>query len=158
MANDPERPPDLPNANVRAASYYIARTSISCPHCGANTLLTGVALAPDHETLDEEAGEWQSVPANAFLFYLEAVSYTVHLQLCRAAPNLRFESYWVNHCQHCGRALGDHEVHGEPGRGFTPLSEDDAADIVLTVVAEPFEALAAGYSLEPDFFAGMRRG
>jgi hypothetical protein len=54
--------------------------------------------------------------------------------------------------------IGDHEVHGEPGRGFTPLSEFDAASIVLTAVAEPFEASAAGYSLEPDFFALMRRG
>lgn len=158
MAIDPERASDLSNANVRAASYYIARTQISCPHCGATTPLTGVALAPDHETLDDETGEWQSVPANAFLFYLEAVSYAVHLRLRGAAPNLQFESYWVNHCQHCAQALGDHEVHGEPGGGFTPLSEEDAANIVLTAVAEPFEAMAAGYSLEPDFFAGMRRG
>jgi hypothetical protein len=157
MAIDPQQP-DRPNANVRAASYYIAQTQILCPHCGATTLLTGVALAPDHETLDDEAGEWQSIAANAFLFHLEAVSYTVHLQLREAAPNLHFESYWVNHCQHCARVIGDHEVHGEPGRGFTPLSEFDAASIVLTAVAEPFEASAAGYSLEPDFFALMRRG
>jgi hypothetical protein len=158
MAIDPEELCPLPSPNVRAASYYIARTHIPCPHCGAITPLTAVALAPAHETLDDDAEEWQSVPANAFLFYLEAVSYVVHVRLREEAPNLCFDSYWANHCEHCERMLGDHEVHGEPGCGFTPLSEEQAANIVLTEIAEPFEALAAGYSLEPDFFARMRHG
>jgi hypothetical protein len=157
MAIDPEELPPLPSANIRAASYYIARTRIPCPHCGAITPLTAVALAPAHETL-QDGEEWQSVPANAFLFYLEAVSHAVYARLRRTAPKFFFESYWVNHCEHCERILGDHEVHGEPGRGFTPLSEDEAVRIVLTEVAEPFEALADGYSLEPEFFARMRRG
>jgi hypothetical protein len=158
MAIDPEEPTALPGANVRAASYYVARTHMCCPHCGVDTPLTAVALGPDHETLDEEAEAWHSIPANALLFHLQAVSYAVHVRLRGAAPNLCFDSYWVNHCEHCDRVLGDHEVHGEPGRGFTPLCEDDAANIVLTEIAEPFEALAAGYSLEPEFFADMRRG
>jgi hypothetical protein len=156
MAIDPEEA--LPNANVRAASYYIARTSMPCPHCGAITRLTAVALAPAHETCDGESEEWQAMAANAFLFYLEAVSITVHARLIQAAPNLAFDSYWANHCEHCERIVGDHEVHGEPGRGFTPQSGDDAARIVLTEIVEPFEASAAGYSLEPEFFALMRRG
>jgi hypothetical protein len=159
MAIDSEENTDLPSANVRAASYYIARTHIRCPHCGVNTQLTGVALAPDHETFDDEAEAWQSVAANAFLFNIQAVSCPVYSRLSRAAPNLCFAScFWLNHCEHCRRELADHEVHGEPGRGFTPLNEDDAANILLTEIAEPFEALTAGYSLEPDFFAGMRRG
>jgi len=155
MALDPEDP--LPTANVRAASYYIARTRIPCPHCGAVTPLTAVALAPAHQTWDDDSQEWQSVQANAFLFYLEAVSITVHARLCRPVPTFVFDCYWANHCEHCERILDDQHVHGEPGCGFTPLSEDEAADIILTEVAEPFEACASGYSLEPEFFARMRR-
>jgi hypothetical protein len=157
MAIDPEDLLSLARANVRAASYYIARTHIPCPHCGTVTPLIAVALPPTHETLDEESDEWQSVPANAFLYYLEAVSSTVHAYLRRAAPNFRFASYWANHCEHCERILGDDQAHGEPGCGFTPTGEDEAADIILTEVPEPFEAFAAGYSLEPEFFARMRR-
>lgn len=155
MAIDPEDP--LPSANVRAASYYIARTRMPCPHCGAITPLTAVALAPAHETWDDDSQAWQSVQANAFLFFLEAVSITVHARLCRAVPTFVFDSYWANTCEHCERLLDDQQVHGEPGFGFTPQSEDEAADIVLTQVSEPFEARASGYSLEPEFFARMRR-
>jgi hypothetical protein len=158
MAIEPEGLPTLASANVRAASYFIVHTHIPCPHCGAVTPLIAVALPPAHETLDDESDGWQSVPANAFLHCLEAVSCTVHVRLRQAAPNFRFASYWANHCEHCEQVLGDDHVHGEPGCGFTPIGEDAAADIILTEVAEPFEALAAGYSLEPEFFARMRRG
>jgi hypothetical protein len=158
MAIDAEELPPLPSANVRAASYYIARTHMPCPHCGAVTPLTGVALAPGHETLDEAGDEWQSVPANAFLFYLEALSQAVQARLHQMAANVRFDSYWVNHCEHCERILDDHDVHGEPGHGFTPLSEAEAENVVLMEITEPFEASAAGYSLEPEFFVRMRRG
>jgi hypothetical protein len=158
MAIVTEESPPLTRANVRAASYYIARTHMPCPHCGGLTPLTGVALAPGHETLDEACEEWQSVPANAFLFYLEALSQAVHARLHQMAANVRFNAYWVNHCEHCERILDDLVVHGEPGHGFTPLSEAAAAGIVLTEITEPFEASAAGYSLEPEFFARMRRG
>jgi hypothetical protein len=156
MAIDPEEA--FPSANVRAASYYIARTRMPCPHCGAVTPLTAVALPPVHETRDGESEEWQCVQGNAFLFHLQAVSVAVHARLCRTASNLVFDSYWANSCEHCERILDDQQVHGEPGCGFTPQSGDEAAGIVLTEVSEPFEACAAGYSLEPEFFAQMRRG
>ncbi len=158
MAIDPEDLMSLAVANVRSASYYIARTHIPCPHCGAVTPLIAVALPADHETLDDESDEWQPVPANAFLYCLEAVSCSVDARLRNMAPTFRFASYWANHCEHCERILGDDQVHGEPGCGFTPICEDEAADIILTEVAEPFAAFAAGYSLEPEFFARMRRG
>jgi hypothetical protein len=155
MAIDPEE--TSPSANVRAASYYIARTHAPCPHCGAVTPLTAVALAPAHETWDSESEEWQLVAANALLFCIEAVSAAVHAQLRRAAPNFVFASGWANRCVHCDRMLDDQEMHGEPGCGFTPCSEHAAAHILLTEVAEPFQAFAAGYSLEPEFFSQMRR-
>jgi len=154
----------LPDANIRAASYYLARTCVACPHCGAATLLTALALAPGHETRDDDTEDWEPVPANAFLFYTAAVSGTVYWRLRRDAPNLRFvpgetgNSYWANHCQHCGLLIGDDALHGEPGvHGFALCSEAHAASIARIDVREPFEALAAGYALEPEFFRLMRR-
>ena len=162
MASDPDAP--LPSANVRAASYYIARSCAVCPHCASATWLTALALPPGHETRDD-ADDWQAVPANAFLFYVAAVSGTVRRRLARDAPGLRFASsettgnaYWANRCQRCELLIGDDVLHGEPGiHGFALCSEAHAASIILVEVTEPFEALAAGYTLEPEFFALMRR-
>jgi hypothetical protein len=163
LANDPDAPP--PSANVRAASYYIARSCVVCPHCAAATWLTALALPPGHETRDDDTDVWQAVPANAFLFYVAAVSSTVCRRLGRDAPSLRFassettgNSYWANRCQRCELLVGDDVLHGEPGvHGFALCSEAHAASIALIEVRERFEALAAGYTLEPEFFALMRR-
>lgn len=163
MASDPEAP--LMNANLKAQSYYIAHACVACPHCGAATLLTALALAPGHESRDDELGDWQSIAANAFCSHIAAVSRAVYRRLRRIAPNFRFvpdggteDCYWTNHCQHCDLAIADDELHGEPGaHGFVLCSEAHAASVDLIEVAEPFEALAVGYSLEPEFFAFMRR-
>lgn len=163
MPDHPNAP--LPNANIRAASYYIARTWAACPHCAAATLLTALALARGHETRDDDADDWQPVQGNAFISYVAAVSPGVYRQLRTEAPNLRFvsheatgDSYWANHCRHCGFSIGDDELHGEPGtHGFVLCSEAHAAGVDLIEVREPFEALAGGYALEPEFFMFMRR-
>jgi hypothetical protein len=65
-------------------------------------------------------------------------------------------AYWANHCEHCNRPLGDHELHCEPG-AFMPSSEAAAADIELVRIREPFAAVAGGYAPEPEFFAFMRK-
>ena len=163
MATDPNAP--LPNANLRAARYYIARTCVACPHCGISTLLCALALGSGHEARDDELGDWQAVQANAFCFYIAAVSRAVYRRLRRKAPNFKFassddaaESHWLNHCQHCDLVIADDEIHGEPGmHGFVLCNEAHAANIDLIEINEPFEALAGGYSVEPEFFAFMRR-
>jgi hypothetical protein len=164
LASAPDVP--LPNANLRARSYYIARTCVACPHCGASTLLIALALAPGHEQRDDELGDWQPVGANAFCFHIAAVSRTVYRRLRKHAPYFKFtsggsagESGWANHCQHCDLAIADAELHEEPGvHGFALCSAAHAAGIDLIEIAEPFEVSAAGYALEPEFFALMRRG
>ena len=155
----------LPSANVRAAGYYIARTWTACPHCGVATLLTALAVGAGHEIRDEESDDWETVAAHALNFYITAVSVPVHRQLRRLAPNFKFVADevtgfagWVNHCEHCGRLVDDDLLHVEPGgQGFVPCGEDQAAHVFLMAVDEPFEALAAGYALEPEFFAFMQR-
>ena len=73
----------LRGANVRSHSYFVARTSTRCPHCGLATRLLAVAVPHDHETLDEDAeygtGDcaepgaeaWQRANINAILFYVQ---------------------------------------------------------------------------------------
>ena len=170
----PQIPP-LPGANVRSQSYFVARTSVRCPHCGLPTRLLALAMPHNHETLDEDAQDdagdgaelspetWQQAGTNAFLFFVEHLSDAVRDRLNRLSPLFRpahsaatLNSYWANHCEHCGRLIGDHELHCEPG-AFMPSSEAAAANIELVRIPEPFEAVAAGYAMEPEFFASMRK-
>jgi hypothetical protein len=128
-------------------------------------LLVALALEGGHETCEDDADAWQPVAANAFIFFVAAVSSVVYRRLRKDAPQLRFVShettgdfYWANHCQHCGRSISDDDLHGEPGtHGFVLCSEAHAAAVDLIEVFEPFEALAGGYALEPEFFTLMRR-
>ena len=66
-------------------------------------------------------------------------------------------SYWANHCEHCGDLLGDHELHCEFDCAFMPSSESGAANIELLHIREPLEAMAAGYAIEPEYFRFMSR-
>jgi hypothetical protein len=136
--------------------------------------LLALALPPDHETLDEDAQNddgdgaepspdaWQRASVNAFLFYVEQVPDAVRDQLSRlscffrlARDTATLKPYWANHCEHCGRLLGDQELHCEPGV-FMASDEAAAANIELVRIQAPFAAVTAGYALEPEFFACMR--
>ena len=66
------------------------------------------------------------------------------------------DSHWANHCEHCGSRFSDDDLHCEPG-AFMPGGLNEAERIHLTHVAEKFSAAAAGYALDPEFFAAMRR-
>jgi hypothetical protein len=157
----------LPDASVRSQTYYVARTTAPCPECGLTTRLLALALPPLHEILDAESSDvqddWQRSDANAFLFYVEQLPEDVQRRLEQLSPHFRLDQsaatqsiYWVNHCEHCGILLGDHELHCEPDGAFAPSSEAAAATIELLKTNEPFEAAASGYTLEPEFFGSMR--
>jgi hypothetical protein len=167
--------PSLADANVRSQTYYIARTNVSCWHCGSSTGLLALAVPGGHETLDEDAqaanadgGEpasnaWQSANAIAILFYVGSLPEAVRSRLNRLSQSFHLahsaatlSSYWANHCEHCGALLGDHELHCEPGGAFMPSSEAAAANIQLLHIHEPFQGVAAGYAVEPEFFGCMR--
>jgi hypothetical protein len=167
--------PLLADANVRSETYYVARANVRCWHCGLSTRLLALAMPHDHETLDGDtqadadggdpaSDAWQRAAVNAMLFYVERLSDAVRDRLNRISPFFRpahsaatLNSYWANHCEHCGTLLGDHELHCEPDGAFMPSSEAAAANIQLQQIPEPFEAVAAGYAFEPEFFGFMRR-
>jgi hypothetical protein len=165
----------LAAANVRSQSYYVARTNVRCWHCGSSTGLLALAIPGDHEISDEDTqddagcGEsasnaWQTANANAFLFYVGCLPDGVRARLSQLSQFFRLahsaatlSSYWANHCERCGTLLGDHELHCEPDGAFMPSSEAAAANIHILQIQEPFQAVAAGYALEPEFFGFMRK-
>jgi hypothetical protein len=171
------------DANFRSSTYFIARTRGRCPHCGLSTGLLALVLPRGHQALHADAdavadagaeddagndmtapGAWQRADIGAFLFYVERLPDDVQGQL---NPHSRFfrpvhskatlNSYWANHCEHCSRPLDDHELHCEPDGAFMPVSAAAAEAIELLEIPQPFEAVAAGYALEPEFFEFMRR-
>jgi hypothetical protein len=163
-------------ANVRSQRYYVARTNARCGRCGFSTIVLALALPKDHQTLDtdthgdpEGGGEpgpdaWQRATMRAILFYVEYLSGEVRDRLSQLSPSFRLtyspatlNSYWANHCEHCGKLLGDHELHCEPDGAFMPSSEAAAAEIRLLQIDTFFEAAAGGYALEPEFLDSMRR-
>jgi len=172
----------LPDANVRSQTYYVARTNARCWHCGGLTHLFALAMPRNHETLDVDLqfdadaysasddcdkpkpNAWQRTNANAFIFYVEYLPGAVKDRLSRLSQAFHpgysaatMNTYWANHCEHCAKLLGDHELHCEPDGAFMPSSEALATNIQLLQILEPFEAVAAGYALEPEFFVFMRK-
>jgi hypothetical protein len=167
-----------PDANVRSQAFYVARSSARCWHCGESTRLIALAVPHNHEILDahEDAdGEaddreqpapdaWQRANADAFLFYVDYLPESVRDHLKPVSPSFRMaysavtlNSYWANHCEHCGTLLDDHELHCEPEGAFMPSSESAATAIQLSTIRAPFEAAAAGYAIAPEFFHFMQR-
>jgi hypothetical protein len=147
-------------ANIRSSSYYVAETHVRCAQCGEACRVLGLALPPNHETLDD--GEWQKVEANAFIFYIAGLPDAVSRHLLEHSAGFHrthgddpSESSWANHCSRCASVLSDDELHCEPG-GFMPSDALEARAISLTRVRQAFTALASGYALEPEFFASMR--
>jgi hypothetical protein len=166
------------DANVRADTYFVVSTTARCWHCGTSTRLLALALPNGHEVLEERAlvpdaaadvcgehplQEWQYSSASALLFYVEHVSEEVRDRLKGISSCFHpgysvatLNTYWANHCEFCATLLDDHELHCEPDSAFVMSSETAAAHIDLFHIETPFEASAAGYSFEPEFFDRVR--
>jgi hypothetical protein len=145
----------VPDANIRSSSYYIAETSVQCLSCGQWTRVLALALPAPHEVLIED--EWQAANVSAFLFYVSELPEGVR-RLLQTSSFFRLtrgtgesDPCWANHCEHCDAPVSDDELHCEPG-GFMPCDAQEAQDISLFAIAEPFQAVAAGYAGDPEFF------
>jgi hypothetical protein len=169
-------PEQSEDTNLRSPTYYLVQSITRCRHCGGSSGVVALALPPSHEVLTEVSPDdivhpvnlptesWEPAGANALLLYVTNLSRAVERQMSRMAPLFRrsaseatHNSYWANHCEHCAGLLEDHELHCEPEGAFVACSEGAASAIQLTAIDEPFEGIAAGYSMEPEFFSCMRR-
>jgi hypothetical protein len=150
----------FPEANIRSPGYYIAQTTMRCLSCGRWTRVLALAVPPPHEILIED--QWQAANVSAFLFYVTALPDGVCRRLTGNSSFFRpgraaggSDPCWANHCEHCDAPVSDDELHCEPG-GFMPEHADAAPAISLIAVWEAFQAAAAGYAADPEFFAHMR--
>jgi hypothetical protein len=150
----------VPDANIRSSSYYIAETSVQCLSCDQWTRVLALALPAPHEVLIED--EWQAANVSAFLFCVtelpEAVRHLVQTSSFFRLSRMEDASdpCFANHCEHCDALVSDEELHCEPG-GFMPGHADEAQTISLIEVRQAFRAVAAGYAVDPEFFVHMRK-
>jgi len=150
----------LTDANIRSSSYYIAQTTVQCMSCGQWTRVVALALPAPHEILIED--EWQSADVSAFVFDVTELPESVWRQLLQTSRFFRLacgaeapDPCWANHCEHCDALVNDDELHCEPG-GFMPADAEGAQAISLLAIPHAFEAVSAGYAVDPAFFVHMR--
>jgi hypothetical protein len=164
--------------NIRSSRFYLARAVGTCRRCGAPTRLFALAVPPGHETLelddeaqDDEAQQetlakdtWRIAPNSAFLFFVEFIPAVIQNRLKPVTQLSRFGKSeamaggcWANHCERCGSQFDDQELFCEPEGAFFPTSEMAAGAIQLLPIDEAFEAAAAGYAYEPQFFDAMSK-
>jgi len=151
----------LPDANIRSSSYYIAQTTVQCMSCGQWTRVLALALPRSHEILIED--DWQAADVSAFLFHVTELPEGIRRQCLQVSPFFSSarhadapDPYWANHCEHCEALVSDDELHCEPG-GFMPGNVDEAQAISLLAIPQALRAVAAGYAVDPEFFAHMRK-
>jgi hypothetical protein len=155
--------------NIRASRFLLGRTVRPCRHCRAATPVFALVVPPGHLALEFDGtacddasavDTWRVAADNAFVFHVEYLCDGVRHRLrqftqsYRPTESLGFIS-WANHCAACARAFNDEELYCEPGDAFLPTSESSARLIQLLPIDQAFEAAAAGYAHEPQFFECM---
>ncbi len=159
--------------NIRSPSFLLGRTVGMCGHCRAAISLFALvvppghqALEPDHDAEDEKlaAYAWRFADHHAFLFHVEFLPINLQSRLrqltqsdCFGFGDFATSAHWANHCEKCGFVQDDQELFCEPEGAFLPTSESAAGLIHLQTIREAFEAAAAGYAYEPQFFDAMSR-
>ncbi|MDB6085389.1 MAG: hypothetical protein JWN43_3270 [Gammaproteobacteria bacterium] len=166
-----QQPNPSEEVNIRSRRFLLARGTAICGRCRAPTRSFALLVPPGHEVLepddearDEElpAGTWHVAADSALLFYVSYLPDAIQRRVGELTQCYRpatgtggLDAHWTNHCEHCGSPLDDHELFCEPEGAFVPTTESDARLIRLLPIDEAFEATAAGYSYDPQFFGAM---
>jgi len=140
--------PPVPDIDIRCDTYCIARTATRCWKCGDATSVMGIVLPSGHETLesdDDGSTWWERRPEPCFVYYITEFLAPVAARSAIISPHYRLafskttaSSYFMNHCEHCKMKQGDFGLYCEPGGAFFPMSPDDARDIRIQTVEQPF--------------------
>ena len=154
--------------NVRALSYFIATSARDCRRCHATTRVHGFILPAGHETLfvGDEPGDdvWEAADEPTLLCYIDYLAPPVVARIGARTDRYRIaysrltrSFHWMNHCEHCGAPLGDHETYCEPGHGFLVFTVEEAKRVSLSPIAEPFAANCGSYSIGVTLFGEMNK-
>ena len=117
--------------NVRSARYIIVESRTLCPQCNLVTTVFAFALPAGYESFcvfeDDEPGAWEAPGIAATLSYVDHLSEAVTKRIRAITSLYRIdvhhetgESFWMNHCQHCGAQMEEEELHGELDGPFGP--------------------------------------
>jgi hypothetical protein len=146
--------------NVRSAKYLIVESRTCCPQCSTVTKVFAFALPAGYESLcvdddtpDDESGTWEVPGLTAVVSYVEYLPVTVAERIRTITPHYRVdldnetgETFWKNHCEHCGVQMMEEELHGEPEGPFGFMPREGLEAIQWYQVSEPFEARAGAES------------
>ncbi|MCB0523820.1 MAG: conjugal transfer protein TraC [Rhodospirillales bacterium] len=159
-----------PEYNTRAKSYYIAKTIKTCWKCGQETPIFGFFLPKGFENKDCPPDDiyapaiWMETDYETMIAFVEALPESVSRKISSLTKHYRLDyskttqsEYWMNHCDKCGMKQGDFNIFEEPDEGFLILYAEDAANITLYEVQEPFEASCGSHSIGIDFFQIMKK-
>ncbi len=175
---------ESPDINIKADSYYIVESSKLCWKCKGETRVFALLLPSGDasfcvEEIDEddlefgsdgacltdipELFEWRVIDMPTIIFYVDYLPAAVLARMHAMSRHYFLDygrstesSYYMDHCECCGIIQGDFHLHCEPRGGFLPIYEEDAYDMILHLVNEPFEA-GCGDSNETEHFGVMRR-
>lgn len=158
--------------NMRAAGYFVAQAIAACARCRQATRLIALGLPAHHEVLEPDdvpddadaMDAWVRADHPALLFQIAHLSENVRMQVAGIQPAYSpkisaagGESWWTNHCEHCGSPFDDQDLFCEPGGAFFPVSDAEARLIQVLTRDEAIEVDASGYAPEPAFYHSMRR-
>ena len=153
---------DDASSNVRATSYIIVEGKILCGQCDVVTAVFAFALPAGYESLyvdedtpDEEGGAWEALGMAVVLSYVEYLPDAVANRIRAKTSHYRLDldresgqSFWMNHCEHCGAQMEEEELHGDLDGPFGPIPDEGLEAIQLHHVREAFEAWAGGESYD----------
>lgn len=112
-----------------AEQAWLAHSQLVCHACLAITPVVGLYVRDSFER--ELADPEQVRRVDGFLHYVTQLDEDTELLAIRQRSRLWPDNsntarlrYWMNHCEHCGAAQGDHYVFSTPGDAFFPT--DDA--------------------------------
>jgi hypothetical protein len=115
---------------------YVARTSLTCPHCGQETEVICIHCVSG--TASQQSLEQFTV------FDIRAVNETL-LQELKSWPSFRrtieggVVGAFANHCSRCGDAIGDMDLHSEPDQVFFDIVHAASGAITLTPISLAIE-------------------
>jgi hypothetical protein len=124
-------------ARIRSDKFQLAVATTACWSCGEPTLAVALVAPPGSTATDDDDG-----PADAEEIYepialsgVTLVPYELQAKARAVAPTFYPDNsrtlgvtYWMNHCQQCGKKIGDHYLHREPEGPFFSTHRYDDGD------------------------------
>lgn len=112
-----------------SAAIFVAESSRECWKCARRSLVVTLGLELSENNLFEDfpillLWEIFQMPGDLKTF-MSAKYPRYYLDFSKTVQ----ESYFMNHCEHCGAKFGDWHVHHKPEGGFIPHGPEEAGKI-----------------------------